>query len=217
MITLTFNNLSLDEADALLDAAAMIGFEDEPEPEAVEFGKDGFIKPKRKRRTKAEMAEARAAEQEKEHAEETDRGATPDEAEGDPAAGPPRGRRGRRRRAVAGGDASTSSAEGTEAVNPTGRRRKQAKSSAEAADGAKEKKGRRASTKPAESVSSPSDGDEDLTDADMAKAASEAARVLTPKVVMDILQEFGVGVVNDIPQGERQEFVELLKGEVDRA
>ncbi len=49
----------------------------------------------------------------------------------------------------------------------------------------------------------------------MAKAASEAARVLTPNVVKDVLEQFGAGFVGDLSQEQRREFVDLLKDKID--
>ncbi len=55
----------------------------------------------------------------------------------------------------------------------------------------------------------------------MAKAASEAARVLTPAVVTGVLEQFGVApgtqaaFVGDLSQEQRREFVDLLKDKID--
>ncbi len=49
----------------------------------------------------------------------------------------------------------------------------------------------------------------------MAKAASEAARVLTPAAVTGVLEQFGVRFVGDLSQEQRREFVDLLKDKID--
>lgn len=51
----------------------------------------------------------------------------------------------------------------------------------------------------------------ELSDADLSKAASEAARVLTPKVVMGILADFGVKGTQDLKGADRRKFVDTLK------
>tara|TARA_R110000787_G_scaffold97868_3_gene201604 strand:- start:4574 stop:5002 length:429 start_codon:yes stop_codon:yes gene_type:complete len=50
----------------------------------------------------------------------------------------------------------------------------------------------------------------DISDADVAKAASQAASRITPKAVTAVLEEFGVGTVNDLDQAQRQEFMDRL-------
>lgn len=54
-------------------------------------------------------------------------------------------------------------------------------------------------------------GDE-ISDADVAKAASNAAQVLTPAVVKAVLEEYGVGGVQELEQGQRREFIDQLNG-----
>ncbi len=55
----------------------------------------------------------------------------------------------------------------------------------------------------------------EITDLDLGKAASDAARKLTPKVVMQIVDEdFGVKTVAEIPQERRREFLDTLAKEV---
>lgn len=42
-------------------------------------------------------------------------------------------------------------------------------------------------------------------------AASQAATKITPKAVMEIMEEFGVGKVNDLKPEQRREFLDALK------
>ena len=166
--------------------------------------------PKRKkRRTKAEMEAARAAEEEK-----TDPVAPPAGAEATESTGRRRRRRDRNDAAEGESDAPRGRRRrGAVGENPTGASPSQEKSSAKDADGAGAKKSRRASKKSEASASSPSD--EELTDADVAMAASDAARVLTPKVVTETLEEFGVAYIGDLDQPQRREFIALLKDKID--
>lgn len=56
---------------------------------------------------------------------------------------------------------------------------------------------------------------EGISDAEVAKAASQAAAKITPAVVMQILKEdHGVTTANEIPQDERQKFLDTLKAEM---
>ena len=52
--------------------------------------------------------------------------------------------------------------------------------------------------------------DNEISDADVAKAASEGAQKHTPKVVSAILEEFGVGNVADLDQEQRLEFMTAI-------
>ena len=52
--------------------------------------------------------------------------------------------------------------------------------------------------------------DEAITDIDLTKAASEAATLITPKGVKEIMAEFKVESVGDIPHDRRQEFLVAL-------
>ncbi len=52
--------------------------------------------------------------------------------------------------------------------------------------------------------------DDEISDADVAKAASEGAQRLTPKVVTGILEEFGVSNVAELSQEQRREFMKAL-------
>jgi hypothetical protein len=57
--------------------------------------------------------------------------------------------------------------------------------------------------------------DEGITDADLAKAASEAAAAVTPEIVQEIMRDdHGVENVSDIPQEERQKFLDTLVEEM---
>ena len=55
------------------------------------------------------------------------------------------------------------------------------------------------------------EGTADITDEELTKSASAAARKITPKGVKDILAEFGAEAVGDLPQDVRQEFLDRLK------
>lgn len=56
---------------------------------------------------------------------------------------------------------------------------------------------------------------EGISDAEVAKAASQAAQKLTPALVMQIMKEdHGVTLANDIPQDQRQKFLDTLKAEM---
>ncbi len=145
-------------------------------------------KPKRKRRSKAEMKAARAAEEE----EKTD--ASTDEAP-----------KGRRRRAAAASESGAAAK--TEDGEGTGRRRRRRRGAV----------AENPTEAPANTSTTKSPSDEELTDADMAKVASEAARVLTPNVVTEVLEQFGVRFVGDLDQEQRRELVDLLKDKIDSA
>ena len=53
---------------------------------------------------------------------------------------------------------------------------------------------------------------ETISDQEVANAASIGAQHLAPKVVGEILEEFGVGKVADLDQDQRREFVGLIMG-----
>lgn len=55
----------------------------------------------------------------------------------------------------------------------------------------------------------PSDDDK-ITDADLSKACSDAARVLTPKGVMEVLAKFSVKNVSGLLPGDRRRFLDEL-------
>ena len=113
----------------------------------------------------------------------------------------------RRSRADAGAASSS-----TEPVSDAGasdgrRRRRGAEPAAPAAEEVKaEEPVRRRRTAP---------GVEGISDAEVAKAASQAAAKITPAVVMQILKEdHGVTTANEIPQDQRQKFLDTLKAEM---
>jgi len=66
---------------------------------------------------------------------------------------------------------------------------------------------------PAEEAAEEETGDE-ITDADLSKAASEAARVISPPEVTAVIDQFGVGHMREMDQPQRREFLDLLKGKV---
>lgn len=56
---------------------------------------------------------------------------------------------------------------------------------------------------------------EGISDAEVAKAASQAAAKITPAVVMQILKEdYNVTTANEVPQDKRQKFLDTLKAEM---
>ena len=55
----------------------------------------------------------------------------------------------------------------------------------------------------------------EIADADLSKAASDAARVITPAKVMDKLEEFGVSGVGEIKGAQRQEFLDWCVKETE--
>ncbi len=57
--------------------------------------------------------------------------------------------------------------------------------------------------------------DAGISDADMTKGASEAADIITPAIVTEIMTEYGVASVDEIKQSERQEFLDQLQTEID--
>lgn len=71
--------------------------------------------------------------------------------------------------------------------------------------------GRRKKTR--STTKSPSD--DDITDEDVMKVASEGAQHLTPKWVVDKLAEFGAAMVNDLDQEQRREFVDDVQAALE--
>ena len=59
--------------------------------------------------------------------------------------------------------------------------------------------------------------DEEITDADLMKAASSAAQVLTPKEVQLIVENSGVQAVGELPQEERRGFINVLNTVLSKA
>ncbi len=99
-------------------------------------------------------------------------------------------------------DAKTDAGEGSRSQGsddpPTPRRRRARTSSADATE-----KGVRGRRRKANSAS-PSD---ELKDTDLSKAASALADATNPKVVLDLLEEFGVAKVGELEGDARREFV----------
>lgn len=56
-----------------------------------------------------------------------------------------------------------------------------------------------------------------LTDADLSKAASQAALVLGPEGVKSVLSEFGVKKLNELDEKQRQSFFNALKEDLEKA
>lgn len=95
------------------------------------------------------------------------------------------------------------------AEKPKRRSRKSKAETAEAEPEAEEKPKRRSRKK--------ADADE-ISDIDLTKAASDAAEVLTPAGVMEILEQFAVGSVNELDrQVDRRKFLNLLKAAIEEA
>ena len=149
-VSVVFNDVSVEEADSLLRYV---------EEQELHLSHD---KPKRQRRTKAEIE---AAEK-----EATERRPTEVQISPEPQSTEPKPRRRRKR-------------EGELSAAPDA-----------------------APSKP---------DDAEITDADVARAASDAARVLTSKVVVGVLGEFGVANVGELSQEQRREFTGLLREKVD--
>ena len=57
--------------------------------------------------------------------------------------------------------------------------------------------------------------EDEISDADVAKAASAAAEILTPDVVMAVLEEFDVDNVSMLDQDARRDFISVLDQKVD--
>ncbi len=128
---------------------------------------------------------------------------------------PAAGRRGRKR---------TQPAPSVETKSPSnGRRRKRGEKPAENPTDAAGAAGRRSRKKGAQSAAttsttkSPSKKRAGISDEDLTKATSQAAQELSPGVVMDVLEQFGVSEIRDLDQGQRKEFVALLQEARDAA
>lgn len=152
-VTITLTDLSAAEACRVME-----GFRLTPsvDPPAADSQPADDFKPRRRRRTKAEMDAAHATEA----ASSADE-AAPSETEAAPT------RRRRRRRPSDPGDHARDNAVA------------------------------------------------EITDADIAKAASDAARPLTPKVVLEELAKFNVTNVAALDQEQRQNFMSMLKNRVE--
>ena len=109
---------------------------------------------------------------------------TPEPEQQEPAEEP---KKTRRRRGVRTGEATTDTA--TDSGNGRRRRRGKAAPAEEA---------------PAEEVS------DEISDADVSRAASQAAEVITPQEVTAVLESFGVASVGELDQAQRREFLDTL-------
>ena len=89
-------------------------------------------------------------------------------------------------------------------------RRPTKKSSATDADGSTKPTRRRASPKKADAAKSPSK----ITDQDLSKAVTLAAKVLSSEPIMDMLTEYGVENVRDLKEDVREEFLAQLQAAV---
>ncbi len=193
----TLNEISFQVGEfygALVHGQTREAVDPEPEPE----------KPKRKRRTKEQMEADRAAAIAGAGSGETDPRA---EAHADGADNeldeiPPL----RRRRVRENENAAEEAAEGN---LKRGRKRREG-----AADPTPAPHPARLGEALQNTSTTKSPSDDDISDADVAKAASEGAQELTPTVVTAILEEFGVSVVNDLSQEQRREFVDQIATEI---
>ncbi len=212
---LTFDHLSVEEALRIMKAVASEGLvqidDTGPTPSVPE--EEQPQKPRRQRRTKAEMEEARAAEAESNKFEEDVQAAAQEVQEEIDAAEPaPR----RRRKGAPEAEAEEKS---------TGRRRRRSAPAEDPTDAPPAGRRRRGSRKGSpisadagqseDPVDSPPPEDE-ITDRDVSKAASEGAQELTPAIVREVLDQFGVGNVADLDQGQRREFIDMIDAEIVR-
>jgi hypothetical protein len=62
-----------------------------------------------------------------------------------------------------------------------------------------------------------SPSDDDISDADVARKASEGAQELTPAVVTILLEEFGVSIINGLDQEQRHEFFARIDEKIAEA
>lgn len=56
---------------------------------------------------------------------------------------------------------------------------------------------------------------DEITDADLAKAASQGAEQIGPKLVIEILEQFSVGSVSELKGDQRKEFIDLVNSEME--
>ena len=256
---IAFDNVSHEEARRLIDA--YFGISDAGEPlDQYEAGQRALAeeqpqKPRRKRRTKAEMDEARAAEAEGADHNVTDEdGNFPEEKVDEKPV-----RRRRRRPQVDNGETRPDGAAAGDddepsdgdVETPVRRRRRRASSEDDSsrtsrrsrskrgddkgagAGGDSEEEitpddvrhGRRQRGEPEESakasarrrqrsaqeVAEGDVSDDEITDRDVAKAASDGAQQITPAAVRKILDQFAVANVGDLNQGQRREFIDLIE------
>ena len=146
-------------------------------------------------------------------------------AASEPSENPTEGRR-RRRGAEAAPSASETSAPATatpaEPTSGSVRRRRAAIEEAAAAPAASPTEGRRrrsasATDTPSSNATGSATSPSEITDADLSKAASEGARNLTPKRVEKILEEFKVAKLQDLRDGQRRRFIEIIAAEIEEA
>lgn len=150
---------------------------------------------------------------------------TPTEPEAETGHGEPAPEPTRRRR---GGAAEEAPAE-AEANPPTRRRRgnaeaavsenADAQSAAGDGDAASADASTAETTSPSEETSSRRRGgkapaSDAISDADLSKAASAAAAEIGPNRVKEVVANFGVGNLAELPQDQRREFLDTLKAEV---
>ena len=203
-IYMTFEGLTVEEAARLVAAAgnSSVVLTESPVPEPQQTVPDLPVdggtgasssseaaKPKTRkpRRTKAQMAEARAAE------------AAPDYTKGV--------------------DAITGRGESIEPEDPTPRRRRTAATTAEQEATPRRRRTPEPDDESPQGMSEAHEGPklvvDEVSDADVAKAASAAAEILTPDVVMAVLEEFGVASVDMLDQDARRDFIAILDQKVD--
>ena len=198
-ISISFTDLSPESAAHLLVfaeagypafiAGTVVSSEPEEQPQ----------KPRRRRRTKAQMDEVRAqvAEgQEKAWAQEqADKDDTEEVLK-------------RRRRRRSAPDSNVADEDGNFSEEKPKRRRRRRPTEDP------EPKRRRRHRAASDNEKPISEGDE-ITDRDVSKAASEGAQYLTPAAVRGILDQFGVANVGDLDQPQRREFIDMVEQAVE--
>ena len=198
---IVFRNLSIDESKILIaiaekwlpscggDASVLLTAPGEPE------------KLKRPRRTKAEMAQARHEEEEKAKLARQ-AGAVVESPESEDRDGEeePVPRRRRRR-------SESATEEATEGNLRRGRRRREGVVDPTPTPGKS-----RGGCSPSTTTKSPSD--DEISDEDVMRVASEGAQHLTPKVVTEVLEEFGVAHVGEFDQEQRREFIDQIESKI---
>lgn len=211
---ITFSDLTIAEAQKLLAyATAMeVGLTG---PTAEELAKNAGLlsedeplqKPRRRRRSKAEMEEARADDAVTE-AQKTDTRTEPAPAP-EPDSAP------RRRRSATPDEGPASQGE-DDTPEPRRRRRRSASEDSPTIAPPVRRRKRHLASDTAPTADPGPTGDE-ITDRDVAKAASEGAQELTPTAVRGILDPFGVSNVADLDQGQRRKFIDLIDDAIESA
>ena len=202
-VSVVFSDVSVGEAESLWKFV---------EEQDLHLSHD---KPPRRRRTKEELLAAAEAKPEPETISPTETELTADELT------PPS----RRRRAAAAGGVDQPADAGSEDKPVRRRRRRSAESdTGPSASGEESQPAPPVRSRPRRAKEAESDpreaqggGSDNVTDVDVAKAASEAARALTSPVVLAVLEEFGVGNVAELSQEQRREFTGQLREKVDAA